>query len=278
MPSCWPPPRALLPYKSTPSQCTQSYSPLPLRVSPGACTFEVPHQSSDILTRRSQRHRFRHRDATCYFVDSHSILQRSAVRILDLCQSDQAHRIPDADHHAAVALHYLTALAATMPLDALLANKAMLPRVVTTAIARATPDKTRALAWTTALALSRRLVESPHNFQARIASARLLPLLERTHRLLECASTQPRRVFAGTCHAHWLRKELLSALQLLCNLGSGDVYFSSRLHQLHMPAALLAFANADIVGTLADDGDAAALAARMQGAARRLQRHLLDDA
>lgn len=164
-----------------------------------------------------------------------------------------------------------------MPLDTLLADKTMIPRIVATTVGRRFPDNIRALAWTTALALSRRLVESPHNFQARIASARLLPLFERTHSLLEFASTQPRRVFANTDHAHWLRKELLSALQLLCNLGSGDVYFASRLNQLHMPSALLAFANADIVGMLGDDMDAAALAARMQGAARRLQQHLLDD-
>lgn len=207
-------------------------------------------------------------DGACSFIDSHVVLQRSAVRILELCQQG---RIPDHHHHAS--LHYLTALAETMPLDTLLANKAMLPRVVATAIGRGDPA-TRARAWTTALTISRRLVESPHNFQARIASARLLPLLEQSHTLLEFASTQPRRVFASTPQAHALRKELLSALQLLCNLARGDVYFASRLHQLHMPAALLAFANADVV---AEDEQLAALAARMQAAARRLQQHLMDE-
>lgn len=207
----------------------------------------------------------------CRSIDSHAILQRSAIRVLEY---EKPHT---ENHHAtATALEYLTALANTMPLDALLANKAMLPRVVATAIGKC-PPQTRALAWTTALAISRRLVESPHNFQARIASNRLLPLLEHTHSLLEFATTQPRRVFAQ--HAHWLRKELLSALQLLCNLAAGDVYFASRLHQLHMPSALLAFGKADIVGQLhGEDAHAADMATRMQGAALRLQKHLMEDA
>lgn len=211
------------------------------------------------------------RDIASYH-DAFQQVATRAVYVLDMCLDEPPLSFPDAVPTAAAALAFLTAYSETMPRDTLLKDTHLLQHIVAAAIGSSIPDDDiRCLGWAAALALTRRLVERTSCFRSRLASAGLLPLLERARELLELAQQQPQRVFASLV----CRRELMYALQLLCHVaGTGDAYYIARLHQLHMAEALLLFGQADVGAGVVDE-EVTTLVVKLQGAACRLHGYLV---